>query len=436
MRIAFYLKEPARKDKPGSDQKLTPLVASISYGGYRLRYYISESIAPKYWNAESQKAKQNKQFPEFPEFNQRLENFRTLTKNIIRRYMNDNSNTPPAPDVLKTFLDKEMKHFGPRKDMVKNLFGFFADLIEQMERGSRIQPVTGKPFTRSTIQVYRNTLNRLRSFETFTGRNLNFPSIDLEFYADFTEYMSKELLLATNTIGKDIKIIKVVMGEAEERGLHNNTQYKSRKFSTTSEETDSIYLTDAEIKAIIALDLSEAPRTEAVRDIFIVGCYTGLRFSDFSSLTPDQIADGFIKIKEQIKTGNPVTIPVHPEVQKIINKYQGSLPPAFSNAETNKRLKAIGRAVKLLEQPAYKTITKGGKRITLSFKKADLLCTHTARRTFATNEYLNGTPSITIMAITGHRTEKAFLRYIKLTPDEHAKLLQAHWGERNQLKAI
>jgi hypothetical protein len=40
------------------------------------------------------------------------------------------------------------------------------------------------------------------------------------------------------------------------------------------------------------------------------------------------------------------------------------------------------------------------------------------------------------MAITGHKTEKAFLRYIKLTPNEHAKLLKTHWDNRANLKAV
>jgi hypothetical protein len=68
--------------------------------------------------------------------------------------------------------------------------------------------------------------------------------------------------------------------------------------------------------------------------------------------------------------------------------------------------------------------------------KWELVTTYAARRSFATNEYLAGTPTVTIIAITGHKTEKAFLRYIKLTPNEHAKLLKQHWQQRNVLKVI
>jgi len=46
------------------------------------------------------------------------------------------------------------------------------------------------------------------------------------------------------------------------------------------------------------------------------------------------------------------------------------------------------------------------------------------------NEFLAGTRTLTIMAIAGHKTEKSFLRYIRLTSSEHTKLLKGHWDER------
>ena len=76
------------------------------------------------------------------------------------------------------------------------------------------------------------------------------------------------------------------------------------------------------------------------------------------------------------------------------------------------------------------SFTKEGRRQQTTHAKWELLTTHTARRSFATNEYLAGTPTLTIMAITGHKTEKAFLRYIKLVSSDHARLLKDHWERR------
>ena len=46
--------------------------------------------------------------------------------------------------------------------------------------------------------------------------------------------------------------------------------------------------------------------------------------------------------------------------------------------------------------------------------------THTARRSGATNMYLAGIPTIAIMKVTGHKTEREFMKYIKITEEQTA----------------
>ena len=341
----------------------------------------------------------------------------------------------PNPTTLKNILDKELKGIEPEKEIKKTLFFFFEELIEHTKTGVRLQPSSGKPYSKATVQVYSNTLRRIKEFATLYRRNIDFETVNIDFYTDFTKYLTKRLKLASNTIGKDIKTLKVVMNEATERGLNTNLQYKSRKFSVTRENTDAIYLTEKEVLELESLGLTNNKKLDNVRDLFLVGCYTGLRYSDYSILKPEQINDGFIETT-QIKTGEPVVIPIHPTVEKIIVKYNGKLPRSISNQKTNEYLKELGKLMPSLSATTSKTFTKGGMKVTQTFEKWEVLCSHTARRSFATNEYLAGTPTITIMAITGHKTEKAFLRYIKLTPNEHAKLLKLHWQKRSHLQVV
>ena len=65
---------------------------------------------------------------------------------------------------------------------------------------------------------------------------------------------------------------------------------------------------------------------------------------------------------------------------------------------------------------------------------ADLVSSHTARRSFATNYYLQGFPTIDLMKITGHRTERSFLKYIRVSKLDTAKRLSEHikanWSKR------
>jgi site-specific recombinase XerD len=427
MKVSFYL------TRPQSDTE-TSIFALINYEGLQVKYYTTESILPIHWNKETKRAK--KSLREHPEFNERLNRVTADIQTIYRKYLNDHQNKVPHPDRLKALLDKELKKIERPEDLLKSFFPFFKSIIELSKTGGRVQPGTGKRYSDATIQVYQNTYNRLKEFEATRKRKIDFNTIDIDFYTEFTEYLTKRLKLATNTIGKDIKTLKTILNEATDRGINSNLQFKAKKFSTTSETTDSIYLTESELKEIGELDLSNKTRLEAVRDLFLVGCYTGLRFSDFSILKPDQMKDGFIEIKEQTKTGNPVVIPIHSEVSRIVAKYNGELPRAISNQRFNDYLKEIGELVKSLEAPFERTITKGGLKVSLRQEKYKALTTHTARRSFATNEYLNGMPTLTIMAITGHRTEKAFMRYIKLTPTDHAKLMKLHWEKRNKLRAV
>ena len=60
------------------------------------------------------------------------------------------------------------------------------------------------------------------------------------------------------------------------------------------------------------------------------------------------------------------------------------------------------------------------------FPKWQLVSSHICRRSFATNAY--GTVlTLTIMKITGHKSEQVFLNYIKTTPKEYAYELRRSW---------
>ena len=429
MTISYYLTRPKAKCE-------TSIFARISYSGYQLKCYTPETIDPKYWNKETKLAKQTDRFKEYPEFNQRLKNWKTDVANLYRTWVNDNGGNIPNPETLKGLIDREISKKELIPEMDNTFFGSFKNIIEQTKKGVRLHPKTGKPIAINTLKTYITTFKHLTEFQSTIKKKIDFSTINLDFYSDYTEYLMRgkrlnpktqklePLNLSTNTIGKHIQIIKLILNEATERGINANLQFKSKRFLTVREKADSIYLNETEIKELEALELNNQ-RLERVLDLFVIGCYTGLRYSDYSILKPEMIKDGFIETT-QVKTGEPIVIPIHSTVERILAKYEGKLPPSISNQKTNDYLKEIGEKLDCLKIQTSKTFTKGGVKVIANYSKWELLSTHTARRSFATNEYLAGTPALTIMAITGHKTEKAFLRYIKLTPKEHAKLMQLH----------
>ena len=219
-------------------------------------------------------------------------------------------------------------------------------------------------------------------------------------------------------------------------GYNTNTKFKSTKFQTLREETDSIYLTVDEISALSKLDFTGNKKYETVRDLFLIACYTGMAYSDYSDIRKEHISGDFLKYKRE-KTGVQVTLYIRPELRAILEKYQYRLPKSYSNQKTNEYLKEIGQLVPELRETIGHTKTVGGKEIYSNVPKYSLLTSHTGRRSYATNEYLFGTPPLSIMATTGHKTEKSFMKYIRLSSDEHAKVVQLHHQTKgNSLKIV
>jgi hypothetical protein len=427
MEIKFYLK------RPGSDKPTTIFARIITDGG-KYKYYLPENVHPNNWNKKTHRAiKALKDFPEYPEFNARLDHIEQVIKTTYRRYLTDHNNTHPTPIVLKNLLDIALNR--KKKEKPATFFSYYDDFNDRSLKGKRLSHTTKKKIALSTTKGYVTTLNHLKEFQKTYSRKIDFDTIDIRFHSDYINYLTVITQLGINTIGDHIKRIKTIMSEAKTNGLLICNDFESPYFFKPKEDADSIYLNKEEVAQLENLDLTDFPKLDRTRDSFLAGRYSGLRFSDYSTLLPHHFEKGFIE-KAQIKTGDPVVIPIHPVIERILQKYNGSLPKPISNQKTNEYLKKIGKMIESLHSPIQKTFTKGGIKITQSFPKWALISSHTARRTFATTEYLDGTPILTIMAITGHKTEKEFLKYIKITPNEHAKILKMHWDKRAELKVV
>ena len=106
-----------------------------------------------------------------------------------------------------------------------------------------------------------------------------------------------------------------------------------------------------------------------------------------------------------------------------------------SNPDFNRNIKTIGKLSGINNLITFMH-KKGSIRIKVTKAKCDWITSHTARRSFCTNEFLAGTPIKIIMQISGHKKEKDFYRYIKISPEESAKIIQRIWKERNNMKAF
>lgn len=435
-KYSYYLKDI------NSDSE-TPLILNVNWSNNgikkRLKFYINETILPKYWQSDKkktgyQRATNTTKIKANGELNSRLDDIEGIAKDLFRRYVNDNKKQPTV-EVLRELLNNEL--YDTTKETAFDLFGFFKKFIEESK--TKTNTHTGRILSGETIKIYNNSYNHLKEFSRIRKKRIDFDTIDLDFYHDFSDYLTITKKFATNTIGRIIKVLKTVLNEATERGVNSNLAFRSKRFRVISEKTDNVYLTEEELNELYHLDLSHNPRLERVKDLFLMGCYTGLRFSDFAKLNPKNITGGYIHIETQ-KTGEKVVIPLHPKVEAIFKKYKNNIPQSISNQKMNSYLKEIGKIdkkdLKVLKDTVSIRTTKGGLTVHTNYKKYELISSHTARRSFATNTYLAGVPPFVIMGVTGHKTEKAFFQYIKITSNEKAKILEMYMNKESSLKAV
>lgn len=388
-----------KNDKP------RPIILFFSFDGQRVKLSTGEKIHPDNWNDNKQQVR--KSFTGSPEINQVLKHQKELVNKIYREAKLKGI----SPTI--TYI-REQFNEGNQTESEHDFFTFVDKYIEQAQS-------TKAP---RTVTSYKQTKNVLLAFQKYRKKKITFSTIDLGFYYEFVKFMTLIKEYATNTIGGHIKELKVFLNDAYERDIHKNLAFRGSKFKTLQEVPDTIYLTEAEIQTMYEIDLSAKPKLERVRDLFMIGCDTGLRISDLKRLNKANLKKDTIEIKTQ-KTGENVVIPYRSRVREILAKYDGNIPPTISEQKYNDYLKELGELAGLNE-PINTTITKGGRKITDTKPKYSLITSHTARRSFATNAYKNDVPVIAIMKITGHKTERSFLKYIKVSKEENAEQLANH----------
>lgn len=395
----FYL-----KDKNST----SPTLISLYYYVEKKRFAFStgEKIKPAFWSFKTERV--TDRYTDSERINKKLNWLEKSFLSIIDELIMEKGKAT-VKDVrhrLKVLTGKEKPD--------NTLFGFIESLIQQRKESNRIKE--------GSIKVYGNSFKHLKDFAEYQGmKEYDFSDINYKFFNRFTEYLTQRNF-SDNYINKIISTFRMFLNEATKEGINKNLNYKNIPIPVGKETADEIYLNKSELEKLFDLDLSDHTKLERVRDLFIVGAYTGLRFSDFSRISTEHIRkiQGFpvIDIVAQ-KTGQNIIIPLHPYVETILEKYEGQVPK-ISQQRMNDYLKELGERSGFLNELVTKSMTKGGRKVVDKLPKYSLLKTHTARRSFATNAFLAGWSTLSIMAISGHTTETSFMRYIKVTNEQNA----------------
>ena len=152
-----------------------------------------------------------------------------------------------------------------------------------------------------------------------------------------------------------------------------------------------------------------------------------MRLSDLNNLNRANIdlVNSKLTVIAQ-KTKQEVIIPLHRFVSEIYLKYNGHFPSMPDKGKAIAHLQHLAQLAKI-NQPITVKENKAGRITCQIYPKYQLIMNHTARRSFATNLYLKGASTLSIMRLTGHTTEANFLKYIKVTKEENAEMMRRYF---------
>lgn len=429
MKIRFNLQYP--------NLNKSLIMAIVRGGGRQVKKSTGISIPTSVWDKIKQRCNENvegtvkfkrglkkinKQLNEIEDRWSRLGNFWLNGSSLSDLDLN------PIFDNAVQSAKKEVEEEEARTN--RTPLQYFQDYIDGMT--SIVNRATGRCISTRTQGHHIVVLKRIKSFMSDMRVTDSFDMFDSEFERRFTMWANKKGY-AYNTVVATFSILKVWLNQARKEGLSVSEVYHS--LPSKGSDSDNIALTSEEIEAIFNLDIPklieenkiDAKSTvESTRDLFIIGCWTGLRRADLNRINEAvfNLEANTLTIQTQ-KTDKRVTIPLHLMVRQLYQKYNGKFPRLVDKSKANAQLKELGRLAGLTEVTLRSSV-KGGKVITERLMKYQRIGFHTGRRSFATNLYRMGAPTISIMQMTGHTTEASFLKYIKVTDAEHAAIIQSY----------
>jgi site-specific recombinase XerD len=424
-----------RDYKPVSKPQSIRAVIRIPVGGNKyekLVYTTPYKVAPKNFNDETQRIKNvTDEGYRRDAVNHYLDTLYNDAQIYFAQTMTNKQGFTLAN--LKSYLDE--RNNPKESDLKKYLIAYIESFISNAPQRKN---ETGVLISYRTIQKYNTTLKHLKEFqESMYKRDLEFKDIDISFYDRFTSYLTTKGM-KPNSIGRYVATLKVFLNQATLEGLEVRQDYKHKTFRATKEKVESVYLNEDELLRLYEFDLSDNKRLEKVRDLFVLAAWTGgVRYSDYEKISKnniirDSIGNYDLYIIQQ-KTKEKIVIPLTDRAMKILEKYNGN-PTMISSQKLNDYIKEVCQLVGINDKIMI-TETKGGVKSSKIFEKWQLVASHTARRSFATNSILKGMDYETVANITGHKNMTTFKNYVKTTAKEKADIFRASEKRANERQA-
>jgi integrase len=399
----------------------TYIYAYFHYKGKRLRYVTGERVCPDGWDFERQRAKVSRKYLDGPDINDRLNRLESL---IIKIFRDSNfGDIEPAEfskqlDILMGFSAPEKKKDKERR--VPTLMEFIDEYLQDAK--------TNKPDGRNSWKIIPLLQNQLKAYSADKGRELDFKDMNPRFFDTFKAWLyAPPRNYRINYVTKLFRVLRTILGRAHDYGIMEPDNIGFKKISVSYVRTDEISLTAAEIRQMLEYDFSDKPALERTRDLFLIGYFAGgMRWSDYRDIRPEHIkeVDGMRVIqKVSKKVKSLLVIPIIPVLDKLLAKYQyNTTKIVSSDVVLNRNIKEVCRLLGMTELVIIRD-NQGGVTIEKEVPRYEMIASHTARRSFATNLTKANVPTSLISFALDHKTEAQTKHYIRIDQTENAKLL-------------
>lgn len=321
------------------------------------------------------------------------------------------------------------------------LLPLFKQFIRDTQTGKRLKK-NGEKIKKETVQNYKYALQNLIEFsvkENFELRICDASKLNnrefiseknywKKFYKKFTGFLYKNGCY-DNYVGNTIKMVRVFFNYLkEEKNIHTGDFHKL--FYVRKEEVDILVLSPNQLKFLIhdkGFEETLKPNLKTVKDIFVFGCTTGLRYSDIFKLTnknfEKQEKDWYLKMKSQkTKTYSFIKLPEYAIAIYKKHKPKSNINPVFphySLSNFNDLLKTLGEKSNFTDPITVSREIQGQpKKINLKNSKeavrfCDKMSSHMMRRTAITTLLILGMPEHLVRKVSGHSSNStSFNRYV------------------------
>ena len=406
--VSFLLKEP-------NAIKPTPIFAFLSFDGQRVKVYTGLRILPKQWLKADQRA-QVRGYPDNGALNDALE---LAEERLLSCYREQRAQGQlPSPNALRTAIEPAPAVMTSVNAVsTRSFWHHFDEWIALTHSQSKPR----------SAQVYATAARHLREFGQASGYAVDFGTITLPFGDRYATYLLHTVKLTDNTVAKQVLTLKRFLRWARDRGYTDATGFD--RLTWKRQEPDIMTLTAGEVAALEQLELPAGGYLDNARHLFLLACYTGLRFSDLVSIRAEHLRGQVLRMTTQ-KTRETVTVPLRVEALAIVEQLLAGKVRAITNQKLNDYLKELGQLAGI-DAPVEVIRFRGGVRESTTVAKWERLGCHTGRRTFVTLSLERGIRPETIMKVTGHRGWKSFQRYVNVTNDIVEREFRQSWERTN-----